>query len=265
MKQRIITGVVAAVLFIPIVLYGNLPFEFLVYLLATVGVFELIRMNKAVRSFIAPKIISFALLWILMIPDHFAENFKTISIMELKWNAVIIALFALLIYTVLSKNSFQFEEAAFLLLTAIYVGIGFYYFIETRSEGAMYVFYALFTIWATDSGAYFVGKSVGKRKLWPDISPNKTIEGSVGGIIIAVIIAFVFKVSTGWEISFLLLALITIIVSVVGQLGDLVQSAYKRYYGVKDSGNILPGHGGILDRFDSLLFVLPILHFLPLF
>ena len=105
---------------------------------------------------------------------------------------------------------------------------------------------------------------MGKRKLWPEISPNKTIGGSVGGILIALLIALAFYTFTTIDIPLLKLLIVTVILSVFGQLGDLAQSAFKRHYGVKDSGNIMPGHGGILDRCDSWLFVLPLFHLLQI-
>lgn len=117
-------------------------------------------------------------------------------------------------------------------------------------------------IWSTDSGAYFVGKSLGKRKLWPEISPNKTVEGFVGGIVIALVLSTIFQLVANLPIPYFYLLLITLFLSVFGQIGDLVESALKRHYDVKDSGKILPGHGGVLDRFDSFLFVMPFLYFL---
>lgn len=103
---------------------------------------------------------------------------------------------------------------------------------------------------------------MGKRKLWPEISPNKTVEGFIGGIVTAVVLSLVFQAVTGFLPSYLLVMFITLLLSIFGQLGDLVESALKRHYHVKDSGSILPGHGGILDRFDSFLFVLPFLYLL---
>jgi phosphatidate cytidylyltransferase len=140
------------------------------------------------------------------------------------------------------------------------VGIGFYFFIETRDAGIVYIFYSLFMIWATDSGAYFIGKATGKTKLWPEISPNKTVEGSIGGVVSALLVAVLFAIFSEINATIFTLMAITVVLSIFGQIGDLVQSAFKRHFNVKDSGNILPGHGGILDRFDSLLFVLPLLH-----
>jgi len=119
--------------------------------------------------------------------------------------------------------------------------------------------------WSSGSpirGAYFTGRKIGKRKLWPEISPNKTIEGFVGGIIWAVGIGVIFAYFAGMEQPMVVVIIVAIAASIFGQLGDLVESALKRHFNVKDSGKILPGHGGILDRFDSILFVMPLLHFL---
>lgn len=95
-----------------------------------------------------------------------------------------------------------------------------------------------------------------------EISPNKTVEGFLGGIVIALIFTAVFQLFAHLPISYPVLLVITLVLSVFGQIGDLVESALKRHYDVKDSGKILPGHGGILDRFDSFLFVMPFLYFL---
>jgi phosphatidate cytidylyltransferase len=119
-------------------------------------------------------------------------------------------------------------------------------------------------MWATDSGAYFIGKAIGKRKLWPEISPNKTVEGSIGGVVCALVVAILFVLFSNIHATIVSLMAITVVLSVFGQIGDLVESALKRHFNVKDSGTILPGHGGILDRFDSLLFVWPLLHFFHL-
>jgi phosphatidate cytidylyltransferase len=262
MKQRIITAVIAAAVFLPLVIIGELPFTILVYLMGSIGIYELLRM-KHVRLLSFPGIISLLLLWILLIPRNYKDIFDKINLSKVELVLLIVLL--ILTYTVLTKNKFTFDDAGFVILSALYVGFGFFYIIEIRAEELIFIFYALVVIWTTDSGAYFIGRKLGKRKLWPDISPNKTIEGFVGGIISAVIIAFVFNVITNMTESFFGLVLMTVLVSIFGQIGDLVESALKRHYDVKDSGKLLPGHGGILDRFDSLLFVLPILHFLLIF
>jgi phosphatidate cytidylyltransferase len=260
LKQRIITAVIAAALFIPVVLWGGLPFTILIYGLAAVGLFELLRM-KGLKLFSLPGLISLLALFSFLMPEEW-ETYISETIDYTKIDLALIAVLLLLTYTVVVKNRYSFDDAAFSILGALYVGIGFYFFIETRAEGIEYVIYALLIIWTTDSGAYFTGRKFGKHKLWPDISPNKTIEGFVGGVISAIVVALIFQMIMPVSDSVPYLVIVTILASIFGQLGDLVESALKRHYGVKDSGNVLPGHGGILDRFDSLLFVLPLLHFL---
>jgi phosphatidate cytidylyltransferase len=257
MKQRIITGVIAAALFLPIVFYGGFPFVLLTYFLATVGLYELLKMKK-LGIFTVHRLLSALLLWVILLPEQYERLLITLNYTKIEIGIVLI--FLLLTYTVITKNRFTFEDAGFTILSVLYVGIGFYFFIETRDAGLVYIFYSLFMIWATDSGAYFIGKATGKRKLWPEISPNKTVEGSIGGVVCALIVAILFALFADMNATVLTLMAITVILSIFGQLGDLVQSAFKRHFNVKDSGNILPGHGGILDRFDSLLFVLPLLN-----
>jgi phosphatidate cytidylyltransferase len=122
--------------------------------------------------------------------------------------------------------------------------------------------FALLIVWLTDTGAYIFGRLFGKRKLWPEISPNKTVEGFVGGILCSTIVAVVFSIYYDMPLSLFPLLLVTWLLSLFGQLGDLVESALKRHFDVKDSGTLLPGHGGILDRFDSFIFVLPLMNIL---
>lgn len=268
MKQRVISAIVFVLLLVPLIYFGALPFKILIYGFATIGLVELLKMRKlAVASF--PGIISVLLLWILLeVPQElFIENFYS-TIGMTKSEFTLLAVLILLAYTVLVKNKFTFDDAGFLLLSVIYVGMGFYYLILTRDpapgteEGAKFVFFVIFLVWATDTGAFFFGKFMGKHKLWPQISPKKTIEGSLGGVILAVIVGVIFQLIVPVNSSMVVVVLVSILVSISGQIGDLVESAFKRHYSVKDSGRLLPGHGGVLDRFDSLIFVLPILHFI---
>lgn len=260
MKTRIITGVIAAALFIPFVVYGQLPFTLLVYVIAAVGLYEILRMNRiAITS--VPGVLGLLITFALLMPSKWEKEVEAV-ISYNKFELLFIGVILLLVYSVLVKNRFTFEHVAFVVLSTLYVGIGFHYFIVTREAGIAYIIFALLVVWVTDSGAYFTGRAFGKNKLWPEISPNKTIEGFVGGIVLAVIGAVIMQFITPFNLSWITVMIVTIIASVFGQMGDLVESAIKRHFDVKDSGNILPGHGGILDRFDSLLFVLPLLSLL---
>ncbi|WP_163971251.1 phosphatidate cytidylyltransferase [Oceanobacillus halotolerans] len=256
MKQRIITAIIALLIFIPFILYGNMPFTILIYIMAAIGLSEFMKMHQLnIVSF--PALLAFALLFVMLAPLD-----STIFSWFTKTEAIMLFTLILLAYTVLVKNEFTFDDAGFILISTLYVSMGFYFLLVTREAGLDYVFFILFIIWATDTGAYLFGRAFGKRKLWPQISPNKTIEGAIGGIIAACIVALVFHFIQPFPHSYIVILGATILASSFGQIGDLVESAYKRHYQVKDSGNLLPGHGGILDRFDSLLFVLPLLHFI---
>ncbi|MFC4557155.1 phosphatidate cytidylyltransferase [Virgibacillus kekensis] len=262
MKQRILTAIIAFLIFIPFVIIGDRPFIIFVYLLATMGLIELMRMRK-IGKYSVPAVLAIGLLWVILVPGSY-DLFPAFT----KFDFIMIFVLSLLSYTVLVKNKFTFDDAGFILLSTVYVGMGFFYLIETRmleSEGLVSIFYVLLVIWATDTGAYFFGRAFGKKKLWPMISPKKTIEGAVGGIILAVAVGVIFYILYPLQYGMMVTIAVTILVSIFGQIGDLVESAFKRHFGVKDSGDILPGHGGILDRLDSLLFVLPILHFVQYF
>ena len=260
MKQRILTAVIGIIVVAPIIVYGNWPFMILAYLLATIALFEMIRMYKPSIHFIY-FFISLLFLWFILVPTTEISIYGyTMS----KLNLLLVLAILLLVMMVFSKNKFNFDQASFVFFATVYVGMSFYFVIDTRMMGLALFLFILFIIWATDSGAYFIGKFLGKRKLWPSISPNKTIGGAVGGIIFALIVAGIFQLVYPFEHSFIMILILAAAISIIGQIGDLVASAMKRHYDIKDFGNIFPGHGGILDRFDSLLFVTFVLHVVQL-
>lgn len=170
---------------------------------------------------------------------------------------LIVAVF--LAIPVIMRNQVSVQQSAFVAVGALYIGFGGLSLVTIRSvpHGWAWIILYLFSIWSTDTAAYFVGGSVKGPKLWPMVSPNKTVSGAVGGVITAGIVATVSGMlligPKGWDV-YLLFGVVS---SVLGQLGDLIESAYKRSSGVKDSGHLLPGHGGMLDRVDSLVFAAP--------
>ncbi len=209
-----------------------------------------------------PGLLSYALLVSIMWPQLYIGTGLEISLSPVLVSVMILLLF----YSVYRKNKFHIEHAALAIMGALYIGFGFVYMLSARNvpENGLFLTMLVFLgIWSTDSGAYFVGRAIGKRKLWPEISPNKTVEGAVGGLILALLV--VAGVNLLFDAVSLAQALaIGLVAGILGQIGDLIESALKRHYGVKDSGNIMPGHGGVLDRCDSWLIVFPILHLLQL-
>ena len=159
-----------------------------------------------------PGLISALALIIIMLPQDAGEWVQTIQLKSL-----IAMSFILLSYTVLSKNRFSFMDSAFCLMTVAYVGIGFMYFYETRSEGLHYILFAFLIVWLTDTGAYIFGRLMGKHKLWPVISPNKTIEGFIGGIICSLLVPLIMQFFVNFQLNIWLLLLITVILSMFGQ------------------------------------------------
>lgn len=128
-------------------------------------------------------------------------------------------------------------------------------FDQTETFWFMLMLFGL--IWATDTGAYYTGKSIGKHKFAPSISPNKTWEGTIGGLVLSILVATLFKETLLPGMEWMDVLVLAVLGGAWGQMGDLLESAFKRSLGVKDSGNILPGHGGMLDRFDSMIFTAP--------
>ncbi|ERJ58312.1 phosphatidate cytidylyltransferase [Sphingobacterium paucimobilis] len=165
------------------------------------------------------------------------------------------------ILALFQKRALPFNDIGYTLLGITYAGIPFLFFLALGFIKGNFNYYIplgfLLILWSNDTGAYLAGRSFGKRKLFERISPNKTWEGFIGGVLFAVAIAFnleqYFGSLTKWE-----WASMALIIGVFGTLGDLVESMLKRSLGVKDSGHILPGHGGLLDRFDGLLMAAPL-------
>lgn len=261
MKTRVITAIVALAIFIPLILIGGWPLSFAALVLGIVAMGEITTMKKMfVISF--PALMSFLGVCLVIAPQSWLAWLpKGISRLEAFYLLVIF----LLLYTVFAKQRFSFDDAGVLTLGMLYVGLGFNSFIAARAVGFTTLLYGMLIVWITDSGAYLIGRQIGKHKLAPKVSPNKTWEGSIGGTLSAVIIAAIYLhfFPVGYD-NYGLMILATLFLSIMGQFGDLIESALKRYYGVKDSGKILPGHGGILDRFDSMLLVMPLMKLLAI-
>lgn len=263
MKQRVIYGLAAAALFLPILVLGGLPFHLLSGGLAMLAVAELLKMARLeVSSF--EGLLTMLGAFVLAVPLE-----KYFVSLPLDASFVIFAMLAFLILggMVFTFPKYRLEDAALAIASSFYIGIGFHYLVEARSAGVDKVLFALFIVWATDIGAYLIGMKWGKKKLAPNVSPNKSVAGFFGGQLSAMVMALMFMlVNTSVSPHSLVATLIFVaFFSAVAQFGDLVESAIKRQYGVKDSGKLIPGHGGIFDRFDSLIFVLPLMHVFGLF
>jgi phosphatidate cytidylyltransferase len=258
-----ITGVIAGACFLALLYVGSYWYGALMVLLAIIGFHEYIRLNR-IKAANAGAWLGFLGVVYLVFPFELFGWYNVYAFERSAW----VLLFLLMSITVISKNRDTIDRASLLFLGIIYIGLGFHYMSVTRladpEHGFFWAILVFACIWASDSGAYFTGRWFGKHLLWPTISPKKTVEGAVGGTLLAVVVALLFAVSQPELLSIDRAIILGLVVALVGQMGDLIQSAYKRVRDVKDSGSLLPGHGGVLDRCDSWLIVFPFVHLLGL-
>ncbi len=260
MKQRIITGVFAGAGFLLMLAIGGYGFAALIAVLSVIGYYEFLRMNGA-KPWEWSSVVGFLGIVYFVVPfGRWTPAFPPLEIAIWLWLLVFLAV------TVISKNREPIDKIALSFLGVVYIGTGFHFMIYTRwlEHGLFWTLLLFVCIWVSDSAAYFTGRAIGKRLLWPEISPKKTVEGAVGGIAFSVAAAIGFSLYAPELLSVSKAVGIGLAASVLGQLGDLIESAYKRVRGIKDSGAILPGHGGVLDRCDSWLIVFPFVHLLSL-
>lgn len=270
MNQRVISGVLGAALLLFLIWAGGLYFTLALGLLVVLGILEFIELLKRLKLRPQTPLLLFcsllllALLHIMLSTtglDPWEGIYKSERLMTL---VIVITFFVVFANELLHGTPDQgMLSAAANLFGAVYIGVMFAYILLLRHIPGQNGFYVLFTIlvtWANDSSAYFVGINFGKHKLSPRISPNKSVEGSIGGFIGGCIVAVGMALITRRSVPVYLL-LGTLVVA-AGQFGDLVESVIKRNAGVKDSGMFLPGHGGLLDRFDSLLLAAPVVYYM---
>ncbi|MDK6805335.1 phosphatidate cytidylyltransferase [Aerococcus sp. UMB7834] len=262
MRLRTLTALVALAIFIPLLVMGGSAFELLVIAIAGITLFELLSL-LAVNFFTVESLFAYVLMYLALLPQHYLDFLpEQLDQMTLFYTGVVIFL-SLMVHR---PERLDFSLIAKITLAALYVGRGYHFLILGREMGLLAILFVLVIIWSNDTFAYLTGRAIGRRPLAPAISPNKTIEGSIGGIVGAFLVSLIFDYFFNiYQLSFLGNLILVILLCLAGQMGDLVESSIKRQYHVKDSGKLLPGHGGFLDRFDNILFVLPIFYFLMAF
>ena len=264
LAKRIITGIVGGALTIFIIYEGDWLFFFLMILLAVLGWHEYCNLAGKLNARLPERL---GVLWLLCFFTAFWFGSVKASLLL----AVAMMLW-LLLQTVLRHERIKPVDSAYALYGLIYIGGGFLAMLALRNglvasyltesftsvmlePARFFMFLLVFSTWASDTFAFAVGKAKGKTKLCPSISPGKTREGAMGGFIGTITVALLF--SFIFQFSLIHGLVIGTIIAVAAPLGDLVESILKRVCQVKDSGTLIPGHGGVLDRFDSLLFAAP--------
>jgi phosphatidate cytidylyltransferase len=222
LKQRIITGIIAGLIFIIFLMLGGYWYSGLILLLSIIGYDEFARMNEMKKHRLT-FLIGLAAMLLIAIPWETDKFFFIFDPAAIIWTAM----FVMLSITVASKNAITIDKIAVHWLGSVYIGMGFHYMLAVRfpEHGLFWTILIFICIWAADSGAYFVGSKLGKHPLWPQISPKKSIEGAVGGIIVSVAAALVFAAYAPELLTFGRAIVLGLVIAIVGQLGDLIQSS----------------------------------------
>lgn len=234
--------------FILFILLGGIWLKVFTIVISVCGLYEFYKALKE-KKFKPVPIVGYALLAIFYLRGN---NFEEIMYI------IVLAAIILLIIPIVNLK-YTFIDVSITLLGFLYVGVLFSFIPIVNSKiGGQYLVWLIFLgSWIADTAAYYAGKYLGKRKICPEVSPKKTVAGSIGGFLGSTIGCGVYGLIIGSyipEVSIIHFFLIGALCGIMGQFGDLVASSVKRYVGIKDYSNLIPGHGGILDRFDSILF-----------
>ncbi len=261
-KTRIITAVVALPLLSLLIIYASQDlFSLVVTIVSALALHEFFSMTlprervaERISATVAGTVLAALLCWQL-------------SEYALMFSAGLFICFAIVYLFRFRDISTVTAQLGVTLMGFMYLPLMLSFLAKLRllESGTEWVFLVLALVMVGDSAAYFVGSSIGRTKLYPAISPNKSIEGAVGGLVGSLIAALIFSHLFLPEIGFFSVVLVVFLVGILSQIGDLFESMLKRSCGVKDSGKMIPGHGGLLDRLDSLLFAFPTAYFLALY
>ena len=271
LRKRIITALIGIpLLVLAIQRGGEALFLCIVLITAAAALMELFSMTSTRPSLVKWISLAAGLFIILLIGQYrhviiFANAQHQGSPISLLLTMPTLTVFALLLflYAAYPRNTLLIRQPFVTVLGVLYISLFLSYLVllHAGQNGRNWIFFLLIVLWCTDIGAYAVGRIWGRHKLSPLVSPHKTIEGAVGGLIFSLVAAVILKKLLLEDLGLAQAAALSFVIAVPGQAGDLCESALKRYFGVKDSGTMLPGHGGMLDRIDSLLFAAPLTYY----
>lgn len=259
MKIRIITSLVGLPILIALVVMGGIPLKLSILAVSLVGMYEIYSTFREKLLPVHYIVYAFTIAYFLNIRNFSATGYHIFYI-----SMIVVVMLSLVFF----YKSYNITDCAIALFGFFYVPLllSNVFLVRANAYGEFFVWLIFISAWGSDTGAYFVGKSIGKHKLAPNLSAKKTIEGSIGGVLTAGLLGalFAFVITYRYGITYIFdmpIMLLSFILCAVGaifsQLGDLGASAIKRHVGAKDFGNIFPGHGGVLDRFDSVLVTSP--------
>lgn len=252
MKKRIISAIIMTLIVVPILYLGGIPLNIFIILLASVSLKELLNVKKSTKYPNIIIFIAYVCMFLLILSNVgnysilFGLSYKTLSL-------VFILLLSPTIF--LTKYKYTINDAFYLASITVFIGVVFNLFITLYNESVMHFLYVILIAITTDIFALLGGKLIGKNK-FSKISPNKTIEGCIVGSIVGTIISATFYVTLISNDNIIRIIILSLILCIIGIIGDLFFSLIKRENNVKDFSNIIPGHGGLLDRIDSIIFIM---------
>lgn len=255
MNIRVVSALIAIPILLFFVLKGGIIFKIGVSIITAIAVYEYINAFKDKYKVIEPVLILFFIINQVLLYISDITKYDTMLIF-------LVLLFSMA-YPIFTKK-YTIISSAFTVLGYVYI-VNFFNLLVKINEipdGNRLIWLVFIIAWSCDTLAYYTGRFLGKRKLCPDVSPKKTVEGSIGGILGSIIGLIIWKLfNANINLNFIQLLFLGFFGGIVSQLGDLSASLIKRHVGIKDYGNIMPGHGGILDRFDSILFITPVVYY----
>ena len=256
MKIRVISAIIALLIAIPILLTGGVIFKIAVGILTLLGLKEFIDIKetkKPLPNFI--KIISYLFVIMILLNLEVDDNLIISMDFRIITGLCLVTFIPVVLYH--EREKYSVNDAYYVMASTLFLGISMSFLDIYRSMQIEILIYLFLISIISDTYAYFVGSLIGRHKLLEVISPKKTWEGMIGGTIFGVFIPTVYFITfVNSEVPLANVIVVTLFLSIIGQFGDLFFSAIKRYYGKKDFSNIMPGHGGILDRFDSIIFIM---------
>lgn len=254
MKKRIISAIIMILIVLPFIIKGGIPYSLLVGLIGIMGYKEIIDLRKDKLSEF-PNLMKYVGLICLLLLIY--SNFEKYGLLfGVPYKLLCLIILFICIPIIFYKDKYKVSDAFHLLSDILFLGIGFNLFISIYNYNIKYFILLILITTLTDTFALFGGKLIGKHK-FTNISPNKTIEGSLIGTVLSTFVSTMYYVNViNSDVNIFKVVCLIIFLSIIGQCGDLFFSAIKREYNKKDFSKLIPGHGGILDRLDSMIFVL---------